>query len=66
MTPCVDILLKNLGLIQSCHYKMNMDEKSGTIQRRLAEDSDFLKVAFGSGADLSNHYPAEVVLLLNA
>ena len=43
-----------------------MDEKSRTIQRRPAAGSDFLEIASGSGADLSNHYPAEVELLRKA
>ena len=43
-----------------------MDEKSRTIVRRLAEGSDFLKIAAGSAADLSNHFPAEVELFRRA
>ena len=33
------------------------------IQNRLAAGGDFLEIASGSGADLPNHSPAEVVLL---
>ena len=45
-----------------------MDENSRTIQRRLAEDSDFLKIAAGidATADLSNHFSAEVVPIRKA
>ena len=53
----IDILIKNLKLIQSCHYELDMVNKSRTIQKRLAAGCDFFKIASGSGTDLSKAKP---------